>query len=200
MNDALAAIDEFRLLGLTALDLFVVVVVLLSTLLALFRGMSREALMLLAWLGAAAAAWLGWPQVAPLLEPYIADPTIRTVAAIAIAFIVPLIVLLILAGMIASIIENSFLAPVDRLLGVVFGALRGAVLVLVTYFVLLFVFPPPDTPSWIREAVTRPWLDRGLRYAQSWAPQVPLPGDETVPTSEGSARAEEAPASEGDSP
>jgi membrane protein required for colicin V production len=199
MNGALQAIDNFRLLGLTALDLFVVVVVVLSTLLAMFRGMSREALMLAAWLGAAVAAWLGWPQVAPVLAPYIADETIRMLAAIGIAFAVPLIVLLIVAGMIASLIENSFLSKLDRLLGVVFGALRGVVLVLVTYLVLLFVFPPPSQPSWVEEAVSRPWLDQGLRLAHSWAPELPLPGEETPPTSEEAAQADGA-ASAGERP
>jgi len=191
MNGVLDAIDGFRLVGLTALDLFVLVVVVLSTLLALFRGMSREALNLAAWLGAAAAAWLGWPQVEPLLEPYIADATFRMIAAIAVAFVVPLIVLIVVAAMVASLIENSFLAPVDRALGVAFGALRGAVLVLVTYLVLLFVFPPPSQPSWIAEALTRPWLDRGLQLAHSWVPELPLPSDATTPTSN-AARADDA--------
>jgi membrane protein required for colicin V production len=191
MSGVLDAIDGFRLAGLTALDLFVLVVVVLSTLLALFRGMSREALNLAAWLGAAAAAWLGWPQVEPLLEPYVADATFRMVVAVAIAFLVPLIVLIVVAGMLASVIENSFLAPVDRVLGIAFGALRGAVLVLVTYLVLLFVFPPPSQPSWIAEALTRPWLDRGLRLAHSWVPELPLPSDATTPTS-GAVRADDA--------
>jgi len=191
MNGVLDAIDGFRLVGLTVLDLFVLVVVVLSTLLALFRGMSREALNLAAWLGAAAAAWLGWPQVEPLLEPYIADATFRMIAAIAVAFVVPLIVLIVVAAMVASLIENSFLAPVDRALGVAFGALRGAVLVLVTYLVLLFVFPPPSQPSWIAEALTRPWLDRGLQLAHSWVPELPLPSDATTPTSK-AARADDA--------
>jgi len=191
MNGVLDAIDGFRLVGLTVLDLFVLVVVVLSTLLALFRGMSREALNLAAWLGAAAAAWLGWPQVEPLLEPYIADATFRMIAAIAVAFVVPLIVLIVVAAMVASLIENSFLAPVDRALGVAFGALRGAVLVLVTYLVLLFVFPPPSQPSWIAEALTRPWLDRGLQLAHSWVPELPLPSDATTPTSN-AARADDA--------
>ena len=191
MSGVLDAIDGFRLAGLTALDLFVLVVVVLSTLLALFRGMSREALNLAAWLGAAAAAWLGWPQVAPLLEPYIADATFRMIAAIAIAFLVPLLVLLVIANMIASLIENSFLAPVDRVLGIAFGALRGVVLVLVTYLVLLFVFPPPEQPSWIDEAKSRPLLDRGLRLAHSWAPELPLPSEAPTPTSD-EARADDA--------
>jgi membrane protein required for colicin V production len=191
MSGVLDAIDGFRLAGLTALDLFVLLVVLLSTLLALFRGMSREALNLAAWLGAAAAAWLGWPQVAPLLEPYVADATFRMIAAIGIAFVVPLVVLLVVAGMLASLIENSFLARVDRALGIAFGALRGVVLVLVIYLVLLFVFPPPDRPSWIDEAQSRPLLDRGLRLAHSWAPELPLPNAAPTPTS-GEARADDA--------
>jgi membrane protein required for colicin V production len=192
MSGVLDAIDGFRLAGLTVLDLFVLVVVVLSTLLALFRGMTREALNLAAWLGAAAAAWLGWPQVEPLLEPYVADATFRMLAAIAIAFLVPLIVLIVVANMVASLIENSFLAPVDRALGIAFGAVRGLVLVLVTYLVLLFVFPPPAQPSWITEAQTRPWLDQGLRMAQSWAPKLPLPGEEPMPTSEEPPRADDA--------
>lgn len=173
MTALLQQIDQFRLAGLTALDLFAIFVVLLSTLLALFRGMSREALTLGAWLGAAAAAYLGWPQVAPLLEPYLADATIRTLAAIGIAFVVPLIVLLVIANMLAGAIENSFLAPVDRALGIVFGFARGAVLVIVTYVVLSFVFPVTDRPSWIADAKVRPLLDEGVRVARDLGPELP---------------------------
>jgi uncharacterized membrane protein required for colicin V production len=103
-----------------------------------------------------------------------------------------LIVLIVIANIVASLIENSFLAPVDRALGVAFGALRGVVLVLVTYLVLLFVFPPPSQPSWITEAMSRPWLDQGLRLAHAWAPELPLPGEEPVPTSEEAPRADDA--------
>lgn len=174
MSGFLQAIDGFRLVGLTVLDLFVIVVVGLSALLAMFRGMSREALTLGAWLGAAAAAWFGWPQVAPLLQPYLADETLRTAAAIGIAFVVPLVVFMIIAGILASLIENSFLAPVDRGLGIVFGVLRGGVLVLVTYLILLFIFPG-ERPSWIREAQFRPLLDQGLGAARSFAPDFPVP-------------------------
>ena len=173
MTALLESIDGIRLAGPTALDLFAVAVVLLSTLLALFRGMSREALTLGAWLGAAAAAYLGWPQVAPLLEPYVADGTLRTIAAIGIAFVVPLIVLLVIATMLASAIENSFLAPVDRALGIVFGFARGAVLVVVTYVVLLFLFPADGRPSWITEAMVRPLLDQGVRVARDLGPDLP---------------------------
>jgi membrane protein required for colicin V production len=183
MSGLLQSVDQFRLVGLTALDLFVVVVVLFSTLLAMFRGMSREAFTLAAWLGAAAAAWFGWPQVEPLLEPYLADPTIRLAAAIGAAFVVPLVVLLIIAGIAANLIENSFLAPVDRGLGIVFGALRGLVLVLVTYLILLFLFPGAERPSWIMEARLRPLLDQGLGAARDLAPELPLPNADAAPTS-----------------
>jgi membrane protein required for colicin V production len=181
MSEVLQSIDQFRLAGLTALDLFGLFVIALSTLLALFRGMSREALTLGAWLGAAAAAYFGWPQVAPLLEPYVADQTFRTLAAIAIAFVVPLIVLLVIATMLASAIENSFLAPVDRALGIVFGFVRGAVLVVVTYVVLLFVFPAADRPSWIMDAKLRPLLDEGVRYARALGPELPGGAAPAVP-------------------
>ncbi len=184
MSGFLQSVDQFRLLGLTALDLFAIVVVLLSTLLAMFRGMSREAFTLAAWLGAAAVAWFGWPQVEPLLEPYLADPTLRMVAAIGAAFVLPLVVFLIIAGIAASLIENSFLAPVDRGLGIVFGALRGVVLVLVTYLILLFIFPGDDRPSWLMEARLRPLLDQGLGAARGLAPELPLPNADAAPTSE----------------
>lgn len=183
MSGFLQAIEGFRLGGLTALDLFVIVVVGLSTVLALFRGMSREAFTLAAWLGAAAVAWFAWPQVAPLLEPYLADATLRMVAAILAAFVVPLAVFLIIAGILANLIENSVLAPVDRALGVAFGALRGAVLVLVTYFILMFVFPG-ERPSWIQDAQLRPLLDQGLGVARGLAPELPLPSKDEAPTSE----------------
>ncbi|MEO1092372.1 MAG: CvpA family protein [Pseudomonadota bacterium] len=196
MNEFLASIDAFRLAGLTALDLFALFVVGISTLLAMFRGMSREALTLASWLGAAVVAYLAWPQVAPYLEPYLADATIRMVAAAVIAFVVPLITFLIIAGILSSLIENSFLSRVDRLLGLFFGAARGAVLVVVVYVVLLFVFPGADKPSWIADSAFRPWMDRAVAEVRALGPEMPLPAEEAAeaPPAEDST----APATDGD--
>src|SRR5438067_6485977 len=65
----------------TLLDLIVIGVMLISALLAMVRGFTREVLSIAAWVAAAAAALLLFQHVQPFLEPYIKNPTVAQLAA-----------------------------------------------------------------------------------------------------------------------
>ncbi len=68
-------------------------------------------------------------------------------------FVLPvsmLIVLSIITHLIARRVRRSHLGALDRSLGMVFGLLRGAILVCVAWLALAWTVPRDDYPTWLR--------------------------------------------------
>ncbi len=103
--------------------------VLASTLFGLLRGFIREAVALVFWIIGLWAAWTLAYLVEPHLGGYLAEPNVRPWVG---RFVVLVCVLFAgyLVGMLLSyFMRGTGLGPVDRLLGMLFGLLRGMVLV-----------------------------------------------------------------------
>ncbi|MCU0830600.1 MAG: CvpA family protein [Rhizobiaceae bacterium] len=145
-------------MSLTLLDLIVIGVTLFSAVLAMVRGFSREVLAVASWAAAAAAAFLFYKPVVPLLQPYIDSNTIATVAAAGLVFLLVLIIVTLVTMKIADFIIDSRIGALDRALGFVFGAARGVLLLVVA--MLFFNWLVADNqPDWIASSKAKPWLD-----------------------------------------
>ncbi len=147
---------------ITLFDGILIGLMLVSGLLAMVRGFSREALSIASWLLAALAAYSFYKTVSPMVAPYTkaisSSQTVADIAAAALIFIVVLIVVSLVTMKIADFIVDSKIGPLDRTLGFVFGAVRGALLVVVG---LLFVnwLMPENQPSWVADAKSKPMLE-----------------------------------------
>src|SRR5690554_4971540 len=116
---------------LTAFDIGVGILVLVSALLATTRGLTREVLSLVTWAGSAAfAAYMFFyhPEIA---RQYIPPEIWADVATAVVSFLGALIILHLLTMRIGDWITDSRLGPLDRTLGFVFGALRGVLIAIV---------------------------------------------------------------------
>ncbi len=138
------------------LDLSLLGIVLVSALLSMVRGFTREVLAIASWGAAAVAAYLLYPRVTPFLEPYIAKDTIRTVAAVAVVFFVTLVIVSILTVKLSDAILDSRVGALDRTLGFVFGAARGFLLGVVAFQFFTWLVKTP--PEWVANAKTKPLL------------------------------------------
>jgi len=154
----------------TAFDVIVAVVLLLSVVVALARGAVREILSLLVWLGAAAVAWYGFAPLRPTLAEAIGHPLLTDLATFAVVFVVPLVVLRVLAGLVARRVEHSAFAALDRLFGLIYGLVRGGFLLAVAYLALLVVLDGGRPPGWIERAASRPYVEAGARWLAGLLP------------------------------
>ena len=114
---------------MTGADVLILLVFLGSTLIGLLRGFVREAVSLAFWIVAIWAAWKFGPTVEPHLGGLLADPKIAPWVG---RFVILMLVLLIgwVIGMLLSYFTRSMgLGPLDRAIGLLFGILRGMVLV-----------------------------------------------------------------------
>jgi membrane protein required for colicin V production len=170
---------------MNALDLGVVAVVLLSAVFAFARGFVREALSIIAWAGAAAITVYGFNHVYRVAVKFIATPFLAELATGAGLFIVSLIVLTIVTGYAARFVQASAASPIDRTLGLIFGVVRGAVLVSLAYLLLDLGLPASDRPNWINDAKTRPYLAEGADLLRGllpadWQPKGSTTADATA--------------------
>src|SRR6266851_8929721 len=118
------------------LDLGVVAVVVLSAIFAFARGFVREALSIVAWVGAAAITLYGFSWVYAQVDPRVHNPLLSQLIAGFGLFVASLIVLTILTGIVARTVRSSGLSPIDRTLGFIFGLLRGAFIVSLAFLLL----------------------------------------------------------------
>ena len=116
------------------IDFVLIAAVIISGLLASYRGLIRELLGLTAWILAAFGAFYGYPVVSPLFQKFISNPKVADiVAAIVIALII-LIICTIINAKITSKLRKSVLSGLDRTLGFAFGVLRGLLLAFIIYY------------------------------------------------------------------
>ncbi len=114
---------------MTGVDVLIVLILLGSTLVGLLRGFVREAVSVAFWILGIWAAWRFGPLVEPHLGGLLADPQVAPwVGRLAI------LVAVLLTGWLIGLLLGHFLngmglRPVDRMIGLIFGIVRGAVLV-----------------------------------------------------------------------
>lgn len=142
---------------LTAFDVGVGVLVLISAILATARGLTREVLSLATWAGSAAIAVYMWQYHPEIARQYIAEAVVADIATVVVTFIVALIVLHLLTMRIADFVVDSRIGPIDRTLGFVFGVLRGTLIAIVITIFGLWLLPN-NLPDWAANAQTLPHL------------------------------------------
>ena len=136
------------------LDYIIIAIVLLSSLVGLARGLIREAFSLASWIAAFLfGIWFG-PSVATEFSEYLGEEQFGQIAA----FLIVLVATLATASMIrwglGQLVTRSGLSSTDRILGFVFGAVRGGIVVTILLMVSQSMFS--DT-GW--------WADSELKYS-----------------------------------
>jgi len=157
---------------ITLLDGILVGFTLVSAMLAMVRGFSREVLSVASWVIAAIAAYFLYPVVLPYVTPYIDNAMLALGVAAAAVFFVALIVVTIITMKIADFIVDSRIGALDRTLGFLYGAARGILVVAVALLFLNWLLGS-NPPSWITEAKSRPLLDAVGGWLQSLLPEDP---------------------------
>lgn len=152
------------------LDLAVIMIVMVSGMLALLRGFTREVLAIASWVAAAAAAYYLHPLAMPYVKPYISKEEIALAASVASVFFVALIVVSLFTVKLSDVILDSKIGALDRSLGFVFGAVRGLLLAIVAFLFYAWLVPETNQPDWIKNARSKPLLMAGGEKLRSMLP------------------------------
>ncbi len=143
-------------------------VVGLSVVVGLVRGLLYEVMSLLGWVVAYVAAQAFGAAVAPSIPVGAPGSGLNIAAAFVIVFVVVLIGWGFLSWLIKKLVQASPLSPLDRVLGAVFGLMRG-VLVALAVVTAVTMTPLAASPSW-QAAHSVAGLQAVLSGLKPWLP------------------------------
>jgi len=154
---------------MTPVDICLLLLLLASVLLGLWRGLIYEVLSAVGWVAAFfLAQWLAqWAAQRLPLQDF-SEP-LRHAAGFAAVFVAAAFAAGWLAWLLKKLIETVGLRPVDRVLGAGFGLLRGAVMLLALALVVNMT-PLKEQEGWQASAGAR-GLERGLRLLKGAMPE-----------------------------
>ncbi len=149
------------------IDYAIVGLIVISLIIGLLRGFIREAFALVIWI---AAIWIGLSfsrELSSLLTSVITQPSLQIAAAFGLLFVFTLILGAVVSFLLGELIKKTGLSGLDRLLGMIFGIARGAVVVALL-IMLAGLTPLPEDPWWRESKLIPPfqtlatWLKRQI--------------------------------------
>jgi membrane protein required for colicin V production len=175
------------------IDYILLAALLVSIVVGLFRGFFREALSLVIWV---VALWIAL-RYSSVLEPLlgsISSEALKIWSARLIMFVLILIAGGLLNALIAILVEKTGLTGTDRVLGMVFGAARGALILGIV--VMMFRLLDLDQEAWWSESrviplatpvadVLQTYFHQGLERLEDMVPAGGVPTEPETPAETG---------------
>lgn len=157
---------------LTTLDYIYVGVVLASTIWATIRGGVYETVATISWIVAAVTARFVSPMLDTLFQHWfkLSESTVGTLVS---SYFIVFFVILVLAGFfnqkLRDRIQESMMKVTDHTLGVIFGIIRGIILMGLVYWAMLWYYSDSNTlPRYVAEARTRPIMQLTAVKIHQW--------------------------------
>jgi membrane protein required for colicin V production len=142
-------------------DIAILIIIAFSSLISLLRGFVREALSLVVWI---AAFWVGITfsdVMSNLLITWISDELLNKLASFALLFLLTLAVGGVTNYFVGLLIKKTGLSGTDRVVGVLFGLLRGGLVV--TVLLLMLGYTTIKESDWWEESIFishfEPWVE-----------------------------------------
>ena len=151
------------------IDIAIISLIALSAILSLFRGFVTEALDLAAWLVAFWVALTFYEELAVWLAQWISQPSVQKPAAFAMLFICTWIVGAVVNYLAGKLVSKTGLTGTDRMLGMVFGAARGGVIVSILVLLAGLTLMPQD--PWWQDSQLLGYFERFAIWMRDFLPE-----------------------------
>ena len=150
---------------MTGFDIIVLVIVGIAAVGGFLRGFVQEILSLAAWvLAILAINSLHTPLTAWLVQ-HVGSPSGAAVLAFTLLLLIPYAAMKLIAGRMGETTRTSILGPVDRVIGFAFGAIKGGIIVVAAFSLLVLgydsIWGMQGRPDWIKTARTYQLVDAG---------------------------------------
>lgn len=150
---------------MTGFDIIVLLIVGVAAVGGFMRGFVQEVLSLAAWILAIFAIRYLHTDLTEFLANYIGTPTTAALLAFALLLLIPYAAMKLIAGRLGKATRNSIIGPFDRVLGFGFGAVKGVIMVVVAFSLLVLgydtVWGQDGRPAWIKDARSYSFVNAG---------------------------------------
>lgn len=153
---------------MAVIDWVMLAVLAVSALISLKRGFVREALSLLTWVLAFIVARMFSGNLATLLESIIDTQSLRWVIAFTVLFAGTVVIGAMVNHLLAEMVKATGLSGTDRIFGMVFGLVRGLIILIAVVYGLQFTLIPQD--AWWQESRFIPYLSTLADWARKTLP------------------------------
>lgn len=148
---------------MTGFDIAILILVGLGAITGFMRGFVQEVFALAAWVLALVAIHNLHTPLTASLEDFVGTSSAAAVLAFALLLLVPYAIVKLLSNRLGEASRNSILGPIDRLLGFGFGAVKGIVIAVLAFSVLVLgydtVWGVGGRPTWITQARSYPFVN-----------------------------------------
>jgi len=152
-------------------DIFAGLVLIVSAIVGLARGATREVTTVIAFVAAAVIAVFGLRYTGPVARHMVATPWMANVAALLVSFAGAYVVLRLIGGMLTRGVQRTVLSGPDRVLGGGIGVARGLIAVGAVLLLIDAATPSDRMPAWITQARLYPVADASANLLRAFAPQ-----------------------------
>ena len=148
---------------MTGFDIIVLLIVGVAAVGGFMRGFVQEVLSLASWAVAVAAIRFLHTDLTAFLFEYIGTPSGAAVLAFVLLLLIPYAAMKWVASRMGRASRNSTLGPFDRVLGFGFGAVKGVLVVIMAFSLLVLgydtVWGVDGRPTWMTTARTYPFVN-----------------------------------------
>lgn len=155
-------------MSLNWFDYAIITTLALSIIVGVWRGFIGEVLALVCWVLAFWVAWMFGPLLAEQFSASISVPSVRVMLGYTLCFVAVLIAGAIVSYLLRKLVSGSGLSGTDRLLGMIFGLVRGFALVVLV--ILLMKFTPVVRDDWWQNSRMLPTFERSASWVTSFLP------------------------------
>ena len=137
---------------LNNLDVVILIIVAISGLIALSRGLIKEVLSIIGWvLSGFAVIWL-LPYMTPITAQYVQSGLISGIISAIFILILFMVIWIIITESLIGKIRGSKLSSVDRILGLFFGLMRAFLIVILINILVSWCMPPEKQPEVLKKS------------------------------------------------
>lgn len=159
-------------LNVNLFDAIVFGVLFLCCMLSFFRGFVRELISLIAWVGAAMITLYFVMDVKELIMPYVQKEVVAAIfAALGTYFVALTLISIVTSIMLKYIKQGADVGALDNILGLVFGFVKGSVVILLGFFLMNMVMNEEDYPEWMKSAISLPYVKKGAEVMEKMMPE-----------------------------
>ena len=166
--------DFFHNISFNIIDIIVIIFIIISCIMASYRGFVKELFSMICWIGAIFTAFYVYPNLKIEVELYFKNKVIID----AISFLIPFLITLFVSNIISKWLSPKFSLPgllfFDKMGGLFFGALRGFLLIILLYLGYIYLLGKEinsPLPNILLESNTYPYIEKSVSVIRDLFPE-----------------------------